>query len=69
MTPFQLELLRQGMRLLGLFLVTVGLPQPIADWVGEPETVNLVAGLIVYAMADTGWLASLMTRYRAWRGL
>ena len=56
MTEGQTELLRQVLRWLGVYLATVGLPEPLAALVSDPQTVSLVAAAISYGLADTGWL-------------
>ena len=65
MNPLVLEIIRQILRWLGVWLMTVGVPSELAALFDHPAAVDFVAGVILYAMADTGWL---MAKWRQWRG-
>ena len=61
MTPAVNELLRQIMRWLGVYLMTLGLPQGMADMFADPAFVDAVSGFVgfaSYAAADFLWGAS-----------
>lgn len=61
-----LELARQLLRLVGLYLASVGLPDEYVKWLGDPTTVNLVAGFISYSTAETGWLVVKYKQFMKW---
>lgn len=63
-TALKLELIRQALRWLAIFLATLGLPEPLLAFLGDPQTVNWVLAAIAYLVADTGWLASKITAAR-----
>lgn len=59
MNPFIAELIRQGLRWLGVWLMTAGwLPAPLAEMVADSATSEFVIGLVSYAIAESWWLAS-----------
>lgn len=66
-TPFFLELVRQFMRWAGVWLMTLGIPESIAGLTSHEDAIMGVVGFAMYAVADTGWLASLVRRFKAWR--
>lgn len=56
MNPLTAELIRQGLRLAGVWLMTVGwLPAPIAELLADRELSEFVIGLISYAIAEGWW--------------
>lgn len=59
-----LELVRQILRLLGLWLVTMGLPADLAKLLDHPDAAALTMGLISYALAEMGWIGA---KWRHWR--
>ena len=65
MTPFILELIRQVLRWLGVYLMTIGLPAEMAGLLEHPEVVQMLAGAVSYALADGGWL---MAKWKQARG-
>jgi len=65
MNPLFLEIVRQILRWIGVLLMTIGVPENIAMLTNNEDAVIGVAGLVMYLVADTGWLA---TKWRAWRG-
>jgi hypothetical protein len=59
------EIIRQVLRLIGLVLVATNwLPAPVAALLEHPETVAFVTGMLSYALAETGWIASKVRRVR-----
>ena len=66
MNPLFLELIRQGLRLLGVLMMQAPwIPPSIVGLTGNEEVILWFAGVASYAIADTGWL---MTKWRQWRG-
>jgi len=65
MNPLLLEIVRQLLRWTGVWLMTVGVPENIAGLTANEDAILGVAGLLMYLVADTGWLAA---KWRAWRG-
>lgn len=66
MNPLTAELIRQGLRLSGVWLMTVGwLPAPIAELLADRELSEFVIGLISYAIAEGWWLAGKAKAVRA----
>ena len=63
--PLFLEIVRQVLRWAGVWLMTVGVPESIAGLTVNEDAVLGVAGLLMYLVADTGWIAA---KWRAWRG-
>ena len=63
--PFVLELLRQLLRWLSVWLIAAGLPAPLAAVLEHPETAAITAGLISLALAETGWLIAKMRQWLA----
>jgi hypothetical protein len=57
-TPLAMELIRQVLRWIGVYLMTIGLPGELGALFNDPATASLVAGGISYAIAETGWLAA-----------
>lgn len=66
-TPFFLEIVRQFMRWLGVWLMTIGVPESIAGLTSHEDAIMGVVGFAMYAVADTGWLAAKWRQFRAWR--
>ena len=65
MNPLFLELIRQGLRLLGVALMNIPwVPSSFVALTSNEEVILWAAGVVSYAIADTGWL---MTKYRQWR--
>jgi hypothetical protein len=59
MSPLAMELIRQALRWIGVWLMTTNLlPPSVAELVDDPETVALVAGFVSYALAEIGWIGS-----------
>lgn len=66
MKPITAELIRQGLRLAGVWLMTVGwLPAPMAELLADRELSEFVIGLISYAIAEGWWLAGKAKAARA----
>lgn len=63
--PFVLELLRQLLRWLAVWLIGVGFPAPVAVVLEHPEAAAFAAGLISLALAETGWLISKVRQWLA----
>lgn len=61
-----LELIRQGLRWAGVWLMTIGVPENIAGLTTHEDAVAAVAGAVMYAVADTGWLAVKWKQFRKW---
>jgi hypothetical protein len=61
-----LELVRQLLRWLSLYLVGVGLPPQMAVLVEHPEVVAQVVALASLALAETGWLIVKAKQLRTW---
>lgn len=66
MNPLAMELIRQVLRWLGVWLMTIGVPESIAGLTTHEDAVLGVAGFIMYLVADTGWLAVKWKQFRAW---
>lgn len=62
MNPLFLELVRQCLRWVGVWLMTVGVPEEVASLTSRQDFIVFVAGLVSYAAADTGWAVSLWNR-------
>ena len=57
MHPLVMELVRQALRWLGVWLMTTGkVPAEVAALVDDAGTTEFVIGLISYGIAETGWL-------------
>ncbi len=63
-----LELVRQFMRWVGVWLMTIGIPEPIAAMTAHDDAVMGVVGFCIYLTADGGWLASKWKQFKAWWG-
>jgi len=63
MSPFAMEIIRQCLRWLAVYLVALGLPASIQPLFEHPEAAAVVAAAISYLLADTGWLVS---KVRSW---
>lgn len=56
MNPLAAELIRQGLRLFGVWMMTVGwLPPAIAELVSDRALSEFVIGLISYGIAESWW--------------
>lgn len=66
MNPLALEILRQVLRWLGVWLMTVGVPEEIAGLTMHEDFVLAVAGAVMYAVADTGWLMVKWKQFKNW---
>ncbi len=66
-SPLFLELVRQFLRWLGVWLMTIGVPESIAELTTHEDAVMAVIGAAMYATADTGWLATKWKQFQAWR--
>ncbi len=64
-----LELTRQVLRWLCLYLVGFGLPPELARIVEHPEFVAQVAAAISLGLADGGWLVVKAKQFRLWLAL
>jgi hypothetical protein len=65
MNPLVLEICRQFLRWFGVWLMTIGVPENIASLTSHQDAAAGLAGFIMYALADTGWLAA---KWRQWKG-
>ena len=65
MNPLALELVRQLFRWLGVWLMTIGVPEQIAGLTSNEDFILGVAGFIMYLIADTGWLVAKWNQIRA----
>lgn len=61
-----LELVRQALRWLSIYLISVGLPEPLAVFVQDPELAAEIAAAITLSLADGGWLVVKAKQFRAW---
>lgn len=61
-----LELIRQGMRLLGLYLIAKGGPSWLGDVLADPQTAQAV-GMAIYGAAETGWMTAKWRQFMTWR--
>lgn len=66
MSPWFLELVRQFMRWVGVWLMTIGVPESIATLTSHEEAIMGVVGFVLYATAEGGWLASKWKQFKAW---
>ena len=64
MNPIALEFLRQVLRWLGVWLMTIGVPESLAVLTTHEDFIFGVAGGIMYAVADTGWLVAKWKQFR-----
>lgn len=67
-SPWFLELVRQFMRWVGVWLMTIGVPESIASMTTHEDAIAGVVGFCLYVTADTGWLASKWAQIKAWLG-
>lgn len=59
MHPLAMELIRQALRWLGVWLMTAGvLPAELAAMVDDAGTTEFVIGVVSYGIAEAGWLAA-----------
>ena len=66
MNPLTAELIRQGLRLLGVWLMTLGwLPAPVAELVADSALSEFAIGLISYAIAEGWWGLTKLKQARA----
>ena len=61
-----LEIIRQLLRWLSVYLLAAGVPEPLAAFVENPEVAQYLAAAISLALADTGWLIVKFKQFRAW---
>ena len=61
-----LELVRQFLRWLGVWAMTIGVPESIAGLTTHEDAVVALTGLVMYALADTGWLVVKWKAFRQW---
>lgn len=61
-----LEFIRQFMRWFSVYLLTVGLPEPIANFVENPEFIQYLTVTIMLGLSETGWLVVKWKQFRAW---
>ena len=66
MQSFTLEFVRQCLRWLTIWLVGVGLPEPIAVAFDNPELAAEIAAAITLSIADGGWLVVKAKQFKAW---
>lgn len=67
MQPIVLEIVRQVLRWLGVWLMTIGVPESIAGLTSHEDVIMGVVGFVMYAIADTGWIAAKWKQWREWR--
>ncbi len=68
MNPVILELVRQFLRWLGLALINVPwMPEAFIGLTSNEEVILWFAGLVSYALADTGWIVAKWRQFWAWR--
>lgn len=60
--PLALEITRILLRYLGVYLLTIGAPDVIVNALGDPATVNYIAGSLVIAVAEGGWVRAKFNR-------
>jgi len=61
MHPLAMELIRQALRWLGVWLMTTGkVPAEIAALVDDAGTTEFVIGVVSYGLAEAGWLVAKM---------
>lgn len=65
-SPLFLELVRQFLRWVGVWLMTIGVPESIAGLTTHEDAVMAVIGAAMYATAETGWLATKWNQLKAW---
>jgi hypothetical protein len=65
-SPWFLELVRQFMRWVGVWLMTIGVPESLAGMTSHEDAVMGVVGFCIYLTADGGWLASKWKQVRTW---
>lgn len=66
-SPIAMELIRQGLRWSGVWLMTIGVPESIAGLTTREDAAMGVVGFVMYLTADTGWLTVKWQQFRAWR--
>jgi hypothetical protein len=56
MNPLAQELIRQGLRWLGVWLMTTQkVPAEMAALVDDPQTAAFISGIVSYLIADVWW--------------
>ncbi len=65
--PLLLEFVRQVLRWFGVWLMTIGVPENVASLTANEQFVTGVAGFVMYACSDLGWLVSFWKRAREYR--
>lgn len=66
MSSLYLEFVRQMLRWLALYLLGIGMPEPLAAFVENPEFVAYVAATLSLALAEGGWLITKWKQLRNW---
>lgn len=66
-TPFFLELVRQFLRWVGVWLMTIGIPENVAGLTAHEDAIMGVVGFVAYLVADGGWLAAKWRQFQVWR--
>ena len=65
-SPLFLELVRQFMRWVGVWLMTIGVPESIAGLTTREDAIMGVIGFFMYLTAETGWLAVKWKQFKVW---
>ena len=66
-SPFFLELVRQFLRWIGVWLMTIGIPENIAGLTMHEDAIMGAVGFAMYLAADGGWLAAKWRQFQDWR--
>jgi hypothetical protein len=66
-SPIFLELVRQFLRWVGVWLMTIGVPESIVGLTANEDAVMGVVGFIMYLVADAGWLEVKWKQFKEWR--
>lgn len=66
LTPVVLEIVRQVLRWIGVWLMTVGVPDELVGLTSNEDFIDGVTGFIMYALADAGWLVVKWKQFWAW---
>lgn len=61
-----LELTRQALRWLSIYLISLGLPAQIAAAFDSPALAAEVLATVSLALAEGGWLVVKAKQFRAW---
>ena len=60
---FALEVVRQSLRALTVYLLAAGMPPELAPLFEHPHAAELVIAFIFYAIAEVGWV---IAKFREW---